>query len=483
MPTFLPAPRNRLLAAILIVALALRVAMANGGIWMDEAWSAIFARHVGTPIGIFFGINHDNNHHLNTVWLQLTGMGAPSLVMRAPAILCGTIAVYVAARLARRDGPATMLATAALFAVSPFMVLYGSEARGYAPVTLALLCLLTFTRDWIDGAPMRRNAAAVATGLGMFSHMVMLPALVLVAGWAFLARDGLRHPVKATKDVFGALDLALITGVAIAFFLIAGAMTQGGLAFASYSPYRFIDMLRGVNEMAGLVLGTDMLGVDPAASVTALGLVIAVLALSRPWARSALQLLCVILVVAMPVAVVLLNLGNSQFGRYHLIAAIGLLLLIGNRIGLLIDRGGGAKIAGLAVLLGVGGVMLAHDRQFIAYARGAPHRPVEIMMQHSPQGASVLVTMLRSDAPLRIAAMQRHYRLEVDGPRCSATDYLLVTDQALAKIRPVVDHCDARWRRIAGRETRQLSGESWALYARQGLQTGKAVANGPPPAR
>lgn len=477
------AHRNWLLAAILIVALGLRVTMANGGIWMDEAWSAIFAQHVGTPIGIFFRINHDNNHHLNTLWLQLTGMGAPSLVMRAPAIICGTLAVYFAARFARHDGSAPMLVTAALFAVSPFMMLYSSEARGYAPVTLAMLCLLLFTRDWLEGERMRRNAAAVATGLGMFSHMVMLPALVLIAGWAWLAKGGFRQPLVAARQVFGALDLALITGLAIAFFIIGGAITQGGLAFASYSPYRFIDMLRGVNEMAGLVLGTDPLGVDPAVSVTALGILIGVLLLIRPPARSSLQLLCLILVVAMPVAVVLLNLGNSQFGRYHLIAAIGLLLLIGNRIGLLIDRGGAVRVLGVLALIGTTGLMLSHDRQFIAFARGAPHRPVEIMMQQSPQGASVLVTLLRSDAPLRIAAMQRGYRLEVDGPRCSSTDYLLVTDAPRTKVRPVVKHCGTTWRRIAGRETRQLSGESWALYARKGLQTEKAVANGPPPAR
>lgn len=483
MPSVLSAPRNKMLAAILIVALALRIAMANGGIWMDEAWSAIFAQHVGTPIGIFFRINHDNNHHLNTLWLQLTGMGAPSLLMRAPAILCGTIAVYVAARFARGDGTAPMLVTAALFAVSPFMMLYSSEARGYAPVTLAMLCLLLFTREWIDGAPMRRNAAAVAAGLGMFSHMVMLPALVLIAGWAWLAKGGLKRPVDAAKQAFAALDLALITGFAIGFFIIGGAITQGGLAFASYSPYRFIDMLRGVNEMAGLVLGTDPLGIDPAASVTALGVLIGVLLLIRPPARSSLQLLCLILVVAMPVAVVLLNLGNSQFGRYHLIAAIGLLLLIGNRIGLLIDRGGAARAVGFIALAGTLGLMFSHDRQFIAFARGAPHLPVEIMMKRSPQGASVLVTLLRSDAPLRIAALQRGYRLEVDGPRCSVTDYLLVTGAPRTKIQPLVDHCGVSWSRIAGRETRQLSGESWALYARKGLQTGKAVANGPPPAR
>ena len=38
---------------------------------------------------VFLRINHDNNHHLYSLWLQAIGPGAPPMLARAPAILPG----------------------------------------------------------------------------------------------------------------------------------------------------------------------------------------------------------------------------------------------------------------------------------------------------------------------------------------------------------------------------------------------------------
>src|SRR5687767_12981840 len=89
-----------LLGAIVLLGLALRIAAAHGALWLDEAWSAKQAHDAGTPLGVFLSINHDNNHHLNSLWLQFIGLGADPLLARAPAILAGTLAIYVAARIA-----------------------------------------------------------------------------------------------------------------------------------------------------------------------------------------------------------------------------------------------------------------------------------------------------------------------------------------------------------------------------------------------
>ena len=85
-----------LLAAIAAFGLALRIWAGIGALWLDEAWSATFAHEVRTPLGVFFAINHDNNHHLNTLWLQFVGWGAPPLLARALSIACGTVTVIVA---------------------------------------------------------------------------------------------------------------------------------------------------------------------------------------------------------------------------------------------------------------------------------------------------------------------------------------------------------------------------------------------------
>ena len=68
--------RDPWILAALGIALALRLAMARGGLWLDEAWSVAMAHEAANPIAVITGIHHDNNHPLNSWWLQLVGLGA-----------------------------------------------------------------------------------------------------------------------------------------------------------------------------------------------------------------------------------------------------------------------------------------------------------------------------------------------------------------------------------------------------------------------
>ncbi len=49
----------------------------------------IYAANAGTPGGVLWRINHDNNHHLYSLWLQAIGSGVSPLLARLPAILAG----------------------------------------------------------------------------------------------------------------------------------------------------------------------------------------------------------------------------------------------------------------------------------------------------------------------------------------------------------------------------------------------------------
>jgi len=135
-------PPARTLAWIVIIALAgliVRIAAASGALWLDEAWSAVLAGDVRTPLGVFVQINHDNNHHLNSLWLQWVGIGAPPLVARGLSIATSTLGIVVAGLIGARRGPLVGIITALLFALSPVLVSLGSEARGYAPMMLMVL--------------------------------------------------------------------------------------------------------------------------------------------------------------------------------------------------------------------------------------------------------------------------------------------------------------------------------------------------------
>src|SRR5689334_9217711 len=116
--------------AATLAGLALRIAAARGVLWTDEAWSVIYAAQAKDPVGVFLRINHDNNHHLYSLWLQAIGMNASPLLARLPAIVAGTLSAPLAALImARRSAWAGVIASI-LFAASPTMVNFGSEARG-----------------------------------------------------------------------------------------------------------------------------------------------------------------------------------------------------------------------------------------------------------------------------------------------------------------------------------------------------------------
>jgi uncharacterized membrane protein len=158
-----------------LAGLALRIAAAHGGLWTDEAWSVIYAAQARDPIGVFLRINHDNNHHLYSLWLQAIGPAAAPLLARAPAIAAGTLCIIVAALLAGRRSRLAGLVAALLFAVSPILVALGSEARGYAMMLLAALMMLLLVSDAIDGHAARgaRWWLAALALFGMFSHLTM----------------------------------------------------------------------------------------------------------------------------------------------------------------------------------------------------------------------------------------------------------------------------------------------------------------------
>src|SRR3954447_5337123 len=159
--------------AATLAGLALRIAAAQGGLWTDEAWSVIYAAQARDAAGVFLRINHDNNHHLYSLWLQAIGTNASPMLARLPAIVAGTLCVSLASLLLARRSAWAGIVGAILFAVSPTMVNFGSEARGYSLMLLAALGFLWLAIEAVEG---RERAGtpwwlALVAGSGMLSHM------------------------------------------------------------------------------------------------------------------------------------------------------------------------------------------------------------------------------------------------------------------------------------------------------------------------
>ncbi|WP_376704342.1 hypothetical protein RQ479_05220 [Mesorhizobium sp. ISC25] len=123
-----------MLAALVIAVtgLVLRLLGARGDLWLDEIWSFALIEPLTSIDQIFWRVNHDNNHFLNSVYLYLIGPDASPLIQRGLSIALGVATIGAAAASAASRGRQAMIATSLLFAVSYPMVHYGSEARGYA---------------------------------------------------------------------------------------------------------------------------------------------------------------------------------------------------------------------------------------------------------------------------------------------------------------------------------------------------------------
>ena len=460
--------------------LALRILAAQGGLWTDEAWSMIYAQEARDPLGVFLRINHDNNHHLISLWLQAVGVHASPLLARAPAILAGALTIPAAALLFARRSALAALAAAVLFAVSPIMVTYGSEARGYAPMVLAALLMLWLATSALEGRSRRTTPwpIALAAGLGMLSNLTMLAPVALLTMWIYLekrAAVGATTAIPATLSLMGPALGACAAVLAIVFG--AAFLSPTGLQVGGYMPFTVDDYMRALSDLVGWTLGLTFSFRWLAVAVL---LIIGVLLIARPpqWLGRRARLYGV-LILGVPVVIAVERTGNALFARYYLCSAIGLLLLTSEWIGHAVRKPGipRALCAAACALFLLNAVW--RDGELIALKRGEPDRAVRMIAKEAPGGAQVAIGTERLFAPMMAAAERVDYPLaEADG--CAPAEFMIAVRTPSS--RPTVMHCGRMMQAIAWSRTTALTGDAWVLY-RQGLQTAGPPVSGPAPRR
>jgi hypothetical protein len=462
---------NIALIAIVALGVALRIWSARGGLWVDEAWSAVLAERARTPLGVFVAINHDNNHHINSLWMQLCGFGAPPLLLRGLSIMSGSLTIMVGAAIGNRQGLPHALIAALLFAISPILVNYGSEARGYAPMLLAATTMIwCITRALDDPTAVSRRSAWLLAGLalfGLFSQFTMLFFLVAVAGWViwtFAHRMPIDAAFAATGHLllptFGACLLAIVT------VLGAAALSPTGMQVGDYVPFAFVDWAGAVLTVASATLGL------PAGSQWVAMLLIAViaaLALRAIGRRTPTGPFQTIAIIGFPLVFPLLQIGNSGAARYYMLATVAILLLTVDVLATAF-AGRRTRIAATITLGVLTAACLREDIVQAALLRGDPSAAIEAMEQRSPKGAVVMVDHIRPIATLRVAAFAAHYPLAIVSG-CPAQRYLHVDPDRGVTPPPTIVRCGRRYGRVIVRHGAMLSGVDWALYEMIGAGT------------
>lgn len=467
--------------AIALGGLALRIAAARGGLWTDEAWSMVYAVQARDPLGVFLRINHDNNHHLNSLWLQAIGPTASPLLARAPSIVAGSLTILVAAVLAGRRSRIGGLVAALLFAVTPMLVVYDSEARGYATMLLAALAMLLLVCDAVDGRPGRGLPwwlSALAL-FGTFSHLTMAAPVAIATLWFYLERRAELGPDKAMSATLRLMGPTLVaTAGVVVFVFAAAAISPTGMRTAGYEPFSVGGYLTALDDLALWTVGFTtplrwLLPLLAGAATLAVGL-------SRPqWLGSRARLYA-LLVLTVPLGVALLRVGSSGFARFYLATAVGLLLFLADWIARGLRSRPGARTAAAALLAVLLGVSLYRDSFVIALDRGRPAAWLGDVEALSPSGARLAFDAPRLKAVAAVAAERAGYPVRFAGG-CAPADFLLVAQSRDKPPSATVERCGVPMHAIDSSVTIPLTGDSWVLYRPEALQSFRAADSGPPP--
>lgn len=200
------------LAIAVAAGAALRVAAARQTLFGDELasyWdihshgfggliSALRGTHIEITPPLFFAL----------AWLT-SHIGPAAAWLRLPSLIAGTLtipAVYAVG--ARTVGRAAGLVAAALTALSPFMIYYGSEARAYALLMLLLtLSTLALVRAAETGRARWWAAYAACSCAALYTHYTGVFYLAAQFLWLLWA-----HPRRWRAAVLA--NLAVLVGLA-----------------------------------------------------------------------------------------------------------------------------------------------------------------------------------------------------------------------------------------------------------------------------
>jgi len=455
-------PRQLVLLLVIptLIGLTLRLMAAQGDYWLDEAWSAVFAREARTPGRVFFAINHDNNHYLNTLWLQLVGWSAPPMLGRAASIACGTASIAVAGLIGARRGTAAAALAAMLFAVSPILVTYGAEARGYAPMLLALLVAIRLVDQQLWGTPLRwaPQLLGVITLLGMLGHGSMLFGVVALTGWAaveYARRMPFRAALNATILLMGR-SVAAVAAVAL-LALIAALTSPAGFRMGSRTAFSGEALLDALAYMASFTLGWPF-GV----SLGLAALLLMPMMLARATALRDRAPFYLLAIPGLPLAVALLQPINSAFPRYYLLSSIALLLLTAD---LLVAARGRARWMAGGIFAALIASSIVVDLRIIRNLRGDPGVAITAMARRAPAAAAAIAGSPRDSAVLKTAAAAHGYKLRIDED-CSNARFLFIERDGGRPLPPIDRRCDATFVPIAAGRVEGLSGMDWQIYER-----------------
>jgi hypothetical protein len=225
------------------------VLAARGDLWLDEIWSISFAEAARTPWEILSVFKHDNNHILNTFFLYFIGKQQNLLLYRVFAIISGIASLVLLVKIASQWGRLESMFVLLLAVTSYPLILYFSEARGYAPaISLGLFSFYILQDSQIRYNPVKLVLFWLASILGVLAHLTFIIVFLALAVYITHHEFAVKKPsfVKAGQIVkYLAVPIAFI--IAFYFYYVKGMAIGGGPPIDRYP-----ELAKGITSLLGL---------------------------------------------------------------------------------------------------------------------------------------------------------------------------------------------------------------------------------------
>lgn len=366
-------------AAMIFLSAAAVIAAARGDLWLDEVTSLSFAVNARSFPDIFTVFHHDNNHPLNTLFLYFAGSQRNLFVYRLLAVFSGIGSILLIGHMARRDwGRLEAFCSVVLAGTSYPLLLYFSEARGYAPAVFFGLAAYRILRVNLHDFGIFRLVLFWSTSiLGMLSHATFFMLTVSFIVWDLayeIQNSGILRQKAARFIAHHSLPLAFF-GWCYLFFL-QNMVIDGGPVYSTWTVIgQTCSLLLGLPDTAGF----HKAGIVLVLAVTAAG------STSLYIRRDAVWIFFPAIIVLAPALMLLVNHPQHLYFRYFFVCFPFFLLLLAR---LLSDwyRSPSVSlrwISMIALALFVIGQM-PRDYLLLKFGRGEYAAALEYIVENSP---------------------------------------------------------------------------------------------------
>ncbi len=456
---------------VMLLAAAIRVGGMLNDLWLDEIWSVQVAGSVSSFTQIFTGIHQDSNHYLNTCWLYFCGQRGNWCGYRIPAVVAGVGAVLMAGMIGhRRGGRCGALMALAVTGSSYVLVLYSSEARGYAFVVffslLSFYLLDLFLSQW---KWCWAGGFSVSAILGFCAHPAFANFFLAAVAWSlyrlFQMRATFRQAAGGLVACYAlpAAFVAWLYWVDLRLLGIAGGNLTGllpgcwkALAWALGPPHgQAMLLLSGLAALTVMVAGVWLL-----------------------WRRQPdLAVFLGMVTMVVPGALLLVLRPDMLYVRYFIVNLTFFLLLLSFVLSWLYERGPGGKMAALG-LLGLFVVANAlPTAQLMRLGRGQYGEAIRFMATHTERSDAIVGGDHDFRIPLvlqfyRSAAMPHSFQyLAQDVSLKQGVDWLVCHQESCDPLAPparqLSDPEGNRYDLVRVYQAAPLSGLHWFIYQNQ----------------